>query len=120
MLKCTAYAIAPSLTTLFNSSLTKGKFPKNWKVARVVPVLKSGAKDNPANYGPISLLTIVSKVLERHVFKAMATYLADYTPLSIHQWGFTAKKSTTSALLSFTHDCLKSLDEGKEMCAVFF
>ncbi len=47
-------------------------------------------------------------VFERHVFSN------DYTPLSIHQWGFTAKKSTLLSL------CLKSLDKGKEMCAVYF
>ena len=81
---------------------------------------KSGKKDNPANYRPISLLPIVSKVLERHVFKAMTIYLAEHTPLSTHQWGFTAKKSITSELLSLTHHCLKSLDEGKEICAVYF
>ncbi len=61
MLKHTANAIAPSLKTLL---LTKGKFPKNWKVTRVVIVPKSGKKDNPANYRPVSLLPIVSKVLE--------------------------------------------------------
>ncbi len=119
MLKHTAKAIAPSLKTLFNLSLTKGKFPKNWKVARVVAVPKSGKKDNPANFLPISLLPIVSKVLERHVFKAMTIiYLAEHTPLSTHQWGFTAKKSTISALLSFTHHCLKSLDEGRNVCCL--
>ena len=120
MLKRTAHAIAPSLTTLFNLSLKTGVFPRDWKLARVVPIPKIGAKSNPANYRPISLLPIVSKVLERHVSNIMKNHLTDHSPLSAQQWGFTAKKSTTSALLSFTHNCLESLDNGNEVGAVFF
>ena len=37
-----------------------------------------------------------------------------------HQWGFTLGKSTTSALISFTHDCQEALDCGNEVCSVFF
>ena len=72
------------------------------------------------NYRPISLLPIVSKVLERHVSNIMKNHLTDHSPLSAQQWGFTAKKSTTSALLSCTHNCLESLDNGNEVGAVFF
>ena len=119
MLKQTAHAIAPSLTTLFNLSLKTGVFPRDWKLARVVPVAKPGAKNNPVNYRPISLLPIISKVLERHVSNIMKNPLIDHSPLSTQQWGFTAKKSTTSALRSFTHNCLKSLNNGNEVGAVF-
>ena len=120
MLKRTAHAIAPSLKTLFNLSLKTGVFPRDWKLARVVPVPESGAKNNPANYRPISLLPIISKVLERHVSNIIKDHLTDHSPLSTQQWGFIAKKSTTSALLSFTRNCLESLDNGYEVGAVFF
>ena len=50
----------------------------------------------------------------------MRIYLSENSPLSAHQWGFMAKKSTTTALLSFTHDCQEYLDVGKDVCAVFF
>ena len=106
MLKRTAHVISLSLKILFNRSLTTGKFPRDWKFARVVPVPESGARDNPANYRPISLLPIISKVFERHIFNFLKGYLSDHSPLSPHQWGFTAKKSTTSAVLSLTHNCL--------------
>ena len=42
------------------------------------------------------------------------------SPLSQHQWGFTAGRSTTTALLSFTHNCQAALDSGDEVCSVFF
>ena len=120
MLKRTAPAIASSRKELFNLSISTGKFPSDWKFARVVPIPKAGARDNPANYRPISLLPIFSKILERHILTAMRIYLSEDSPLSAHQWGFMAKKSTTTALLSFTHDCQKYLDVGKDVCAVFF
>ncbi len=116
MLKRTAYAIAPSLKTLFNLSISTGKFPSTG----VVPIPKAGARDNPANYRPIPLLPIISKILERHILKTIRIYLSENSPLFAHQWGFTMKKSTTTALVSFTHDCLEYLDEGKGVCVVFF
>ncbi len=82
------------------------------------PNLKSGDRKNPANYRPISILPVISKILERHILSVMTTHLNTNSPLSFQQWGFTAGKSTTAALLSFSHDCLESLDGGKEMCSV--
>ena len=54
MLKSTAPFISKSLTKLFNKSLRSGKFPSDWKVARVVPIPKGGDPESPANYRPIS------------------------------------------------------------------
>ncbi len=120
MLKNTAYSIVPSLSKLFNLSIRSGKVPRDWKFARVVPIPKSGDRENPANYRPISILPVISKILERLIVGIMTTHLTTNSPLSTHQWGFTAGKSTTSALLSFSHDGLESMDSGKETCSVFF
>ena len=69
MLKETASSIAPSLTCLFNLSITKGQLPRLWKTASVVPIPKSSNnKHSPSGYRPISLLPIVSKLLEKHIF----------------------------------------------------
>ena len=65
ILKETAQQIAPSLTLLFNKSLHSAVVPDEWKLANVVPVFKRGIKEHVQNYRPISLLCIVSKVLER-------------------------------------------------------
>ena len=59
MLKATCSSITPSLTKLFNLSISKGQFPISWKVARVVTIPKSPlAKNSPSGYRPISLLSI--------------------------------------------------------------
>ena len=75
MLKSTAYSIAPSLTKLFNLSLQLNLIPSVWNKAHVVPVPKNIGLTNPANYRPISLLPIVSKVLERHVYGILMDHL---------------------------------------------
>ncbi len=49
------------------------------------------------------------------IYGIMTTHLTTNSPLSTHQWGFTVGKSTT-----FSHDCLESVDSGKETCSVFF
>jgi len=67
MLKCTATSIAPSVTQLFNLSTQSGKVPTEWKQSLVVPITKSSDLSSPNNYHPISLLSILSKLLERHI-----------------------------------------------------
>ena len=122
MLKATALSISKSLFDLFNKSIIMGKFPSDWKFARVVPILKSDCSKNPcpANYRPTSILSVLSKLLGKHVHNLLLLRLNTVVPLSQHQWGFTAGKSTTAALLSFTHNCQSTLDSGGEVCSVFF
>ena len=66
MFKHTATSIAPSLAKLFNISIKLGRFPTCWKTS-VVPVPKSSKHNEVANYRPISLLLVVSKLLQRHI-----------------------------------------------------
>ena len=120
MLKETAKIIAPSVAKLFNLSLRTGCFPTHWKTSHVVPIPKSDQHTSPSNYRPISLLSILSKVLERHVHSLLTEHLSPDHPLSQDQWGFQAKRSTTLALLRVTNDWLQSLDSGMEVCAAFF
>ena len=117
MLKATSESIAPSLTNLFNLSIAKGHFPKLWKAARVVPIPKSTTKHSPSGYRQISLLSILSKLLEKHFHSLITDHLSEHHPLSDAQWGF---QKTLTALLSTTHDWLTQLDQSKEICCVFF
>ena len=98
-----------SLSDLFNKSLITGTLPTAWKFARVVPIPKSGSSKDSANYRPISILTVISKLLEKHIHNLLLLYLNSVSPLSQHQWGFSAGRSTTTALLSFTHNCQAAL-----------
>ena len=67
MLKSTAPSITPVLTKLFNLSMRTGIVPTAWKTSAVVPVPKGTISAEPANYRPISLLSICDKILETRV-----------------------------------------------------
>ena len=74
MLKSTACSIAPSLTKLFNLSLTTGTLPSQWKKSLIVPIPKSQELSSPSNYRPISLLPIISKILECLIYMLVMDY----------------------------------------------
>ena len=120
MLRGTVDAIVPSLTKLFNLSLTSGSIPEAWKLVRIVPVPKSTDMSSPSNYRPISILSVVSKLLECHIHQSLSQHLSTNSPLSNRQWGFLPGRCTSSALLSVTHDWLQKLELGNEVCSVFF
>lgn len=121
MLKSTALSIAPSLCDLFNISISNGHFPETWKRANIVPIFKSQSdKASPSGYRPISLLPIISKLLEKHVYSIISDHLADNHPISDSQWGFRKGMSTITAVLSLTHEWLLQLDHSQEICCIFF
>lgn len=120
MLRSTALSIAPSLTKLFNLSITSGTLPDAWKHARIVPIFKKGDKSLPSNYRPTSVLSTVSKVLERHIHSLIFSFISENSLISDHQWGFMPHRSTTSALCSITHNWLSAMEDGNEICSVFF
>jgi hypothetical protein len=60
--------ISKSLCMLFIKSLHQNMFPTNWKLSHVIPLFKAGDTSFPSNYIPVSLLSCVSKVLEKNGF----------------------------------------------------
>ena len=86
----------------------------------VVPIPKGGDHSKPTNYRPISLLSITSKLLERHFHWLISEHLSDSNYLAINQWGFQHGKSTLASLLAVVHDWLQALESGKEIIAIFY
>lgn len=117
VLKKCAVQLAPSLTKLFNLCMSKSVLPSQWKSANIIPVFKKGDKDDVCNYRPISLLCIVSKVMERcivnHVFDIVKP---DIYPL---QHGFVKGRSCCSQLLEFYHDVGACLDTGGQTDIIY-
>jgi hypothetical protein len=60
--------ISKPFCMLFNKSLHQNIFPTDWKLAHVIPFFKAGDKSFPSNYIPVSLLSCVSKYLEKNCF----------------------------------------------------
>jgi hypothetical protein len=74
-LKIAAPVIAPSLSLFFNQSSRTGIFPCDWKIARVTPIYKCGAKNCTSIYRPISVISIVTRIMEKLVHNQLYDYL---------------------------------------------
>ena len=118
MLKNTAASIAPSLENLFNLSLNSTTLPTSWKKSCIVPIPNNQDLSNPSNYRPVSLLPIVSKILEHRVYMLVMKHLQINHPLSAFQWRFLEGRST--ALLHITDQWFQALETGNDICTVFF
>ena len=87
-LKCTPDNILWAIAHIFNLSLSNGKFIDAFKVAKVVPVSKKGSIYEVNNYRPISLLPVLSKILERLVYKRVVSFLTGQGFIHKNQFGF--------------------------------
>ena len=108
-----APVIAPSLALIFNQSISTGIFPSDWKIARVTPIFKTGAKLDMENYRPISVISIVSKIMEKLMYNQLYDCLINSNILSNSQHGFRPCHSTTTALLDITNRWYQSMDVGQ-------
>ena len=87
------------LTYIINLSLKCNVFPNVWKQALVIPIHKGGDKQLPGNYRPISLLPVLSKVLEKTMSQQMRDYIEIHDLITSRQFGFRKGASTEQILL---------------------
>jgi hypothetical protein len=71
-----------------NLSFATGKIPQALKIAKVIPIFNKGEKDKPGNYRPISLLSIIDKILEKLMFKWLYGFLIKHKILYDYQFRF--------------------------------
>ena len=117
MLRATASSISPAVTQLFNTSIKTGELPTDWKLALITPIPKRDDKSDPNNYRPVSLLPILSKLLEKHIYRLILDRVEEQSPISGKQM---KGKATTGALLTAFECWHKLLESGNDVCAVFF
>ena len=86
----------------------------------MTPISKSGDTSEASNYRPISLLSLISKILERCFHNSVIDFLLEHNLLLDCQYGFRPKSSTLDALLTITRDWHQSLSTGRQVAAVFF
>ena len=94
ILKEYATVLAPSLTVLLEMSFASGHIPVQWKQRNVVPVHKKGDKSQVSKYRPISLLYIVSKIMERYIYNNVFKVVEPM--VNTNQHGFMNGKSCTA------------------------
>jgi hypothetical protein len=107
VLKRCAPELAPTLSKLFQLSLSTGVYPSSWKSAIIHPIPKKGDPSNPSNYRPIAVTSILSKVMESAINSQLLSFLESSSLLSDHQYGFRQARSTGD-LLSYVTNCWSS------------
>ena len=95
--KHASHIIAPVLCYLINLSMTQSVFPDCLKLASL---FKSGDPIDISNYIPISVLNIVSKIIEKHAFVKLYSYLESNSILSERLYGFRVGRGTTQAIIN--------------------
>ena len=115
--ECCAELASP-LCRLFQQCLSKGTFPDQWKTAFVIPVHKRDSKADPTKYWPISLLMIISNVMETVVNKQLQNHLLNNKLISSRQFGFRPHHSTADLLTILAQTWNASLDRSEELCIV--
>ena len=96
LLKETSNCIALPLSKLFRQSLDEGKLPAEWKIANVTALFKSGERQLPENYRPISLTSVVGKLLERIIRNEIVNHMESNNLFAEEQHGFVAGRSCTT------------------------
>ena len=99
LLRAHADVLAPSLALLFNKSMREGHFPAPMKVASISPLFKGGDPSIAKNHRPVSLMSIVSKLLEQVIHDQLTQYLCRHDLFPPTQFGYRSHHSTCDALV---------------------
>ena len=111
--------IKGTLMHIINTSLSTGIFPSELKIANVIPLYKAGENEQITNYRPVSLLTTLSKIYEKIIYKRILDFLKEHNILYKNQFGFREKNSTYMAIINLLDCVINSLDEGNMATGIF-
>lgn len=118
-MKNNALAFARVLSQIFNLVLETGVYPECLKVAKVVPIFKSGESWEPSNYRPISTLSVFNKVLEKLLVNRLLEFLNKHNIFYNLQYGFRQGCSTLTAITELMDSLISEIDSKKVVGALF-
>lgn len=119
LLRDAAPVIARPITYLVNLTISTGVIPSEWRDARVAPIFNSGERNDESNYRPISVIPLVSKVMERAVHVQFLAFLTVHDLLFVNQSGFRKKHSTETAIVYLTDYILDHMDRQEYRSCVY-
>ena len=93
--------------------------PDDLKIAKVVPIYKSGDTTKCTNYRPISVLSIINNIFEKILYKRLYDYLEKFEILYQNQYGFRKGHSTMHVLVELVGNIKNSIDNGEMTCGIF-
>ena len=118
LLKELAPVLCEPLCMITNQSMHSGIFPDLMKLAEVVPLYKNKSREIETNYRPISLLTTMSKVVEKVVYERVYRFLTKTGQICETQYGFRPKHLCEHAVAQVIGSILKNLEGNKSTIAV--
>ena len=107
LLKEIVEQISTPLAKLINLSLEEGIVPSEWKEANIMPLFKKGSRNKPENYRPVSLTSVVCKLLETLIRDHMVEFLVKHKLINTSQHGFLKARSSLTNLLCFFEEITK-------------
>ena len=119
LLKEIVNEISTPLANCFNISLKEGIVPAEWKEANVTPLFKKGSRSKTENYRPVSLTSVLCKLLETFIRDHMVDFLAKNKLITKSQHGFLKARSCLTNLLCFLEDITKWIDDGSPVDVVY-
>ena len=118
-LKIAADIIDIPLSFIINMSIIQEKFPSSWKYSKVIPLHKKLCRVDKNNYRPVSILSPLSKILEKVVYEQVYQYFNKNRLFNANLHGFRAKRSTQTALITMYDRWVQSAASAKLSGAVF-
>lgn len=118
-LRETAENIAFPITFLFNKSISEGKIPQDWKLANVTCIFKSGDKTKASNYRPISITSILCRMLESIVKEVIMSHCNGSQIFSDTQYRFRPRRGCIIQLLKVFDDWSRYIDSDIPVDTIF-
>ena len=115
ILKKLASIIARPVAELFRRSFTEGRLPADWKLAIIKPLFKGGKKSEPGNYRPVSLASVLCKVMEKIVKSSIVDHFRACNMYARQQHGFQKNRSCVSNLLLARERMASFVDAGNQV-----
>ena len=119
ILKELSQELSLPLVYIFNKSLSEGRVPSDWKNAEVTAIFKKGNKSEAGNYRPVSLTSIVCKILESFITDQIRNHMESKNLFTQCQHGFRQHRSCVTQLLEVLND-FTQLIENKDSIDVIY
>ena len=119
LLKELSNVISKPLASLFQNSLDSGVVPEDWRKANISGIYKKGSKADSQNYRPISLTSIVCKIMESLIKDEIVGHLEKFELIKSSQHGFIKGRSCLTNLLDFFNEITRLLDSGKPVDVIY-
>lgn len=119
VIKYNCESLTYNIKEIINNSLMSGIVPKDLKISKIIPIHKSGNKNDPSNYRPISILPNMDKIISKLVNEQLLKYITKHNIIVKNQYGFILNSNTITALFDIVCSIQRHRDNGRLVIIIF-